>query len=158
MGRFIFLFFFILLFSSGCSGDHEKSGKTDLKKGDEKDMGNELLVLEVDLNSLEDQYQFIINLTNKSNEEKKLEFSSSQKYEIIVTDENQTEMYRYSEGKMFTQAMDHVLIKADDTIQWEETLEMNKKELKKGFYEVQVSVLSTKPNNLVSSKPFEIVE
>ena len=158
MGRYIFLLFFILVVSSGCSADEKKSGHTDLGTAGEEDVGNKMVELAIELNILQEQSQFIISLTNRSNNEKTLEFSSSQKYEIIVTDENQNEIYRYSEGKMFTQAMDHVLINADKTIQWEETWDINEKELKAGFYEVKVSVLSAEPNNLVSSLTFEITE
>ncbi len=63
---------------------------------------------------------FTITLKNTGDEDVTLTFSSGQKYEIVVTDASGTEVYRYSIDKMFTMALQDVVLKAGEEITWTE--------------------------------------
>jgi hypothetical protein len=144
------------MFLYGCSSSNEDTTNTIVKEAGEVEVENGELELMVDVNVRNNQAEFIITVTNNSNEMKKLEFPTSQKFEIIIRDENQQEVYRYSAGKMFTQAIEYALIKPDESMQWEEIWEI--KESKPGNYEAEVSILAHDTDKLVKTKSFQIPE
>jgi hypothetical protein len=139
----------------GCSGGNENTANTlvEEKEGEVKVEIDELELM-VDVNVLRNQAEFIITLINNSSETKKLEFSSSQKYEIIVTDQNNQEVYRYSDGKMFAQALESTIIKPAESVKWEEIWEG----IKPGEYEVEVSILSNDAEGLITKKTIHVTE
>lgn len=156
MVRSTIIFFTMLIFLFGCSNKIEEQADTIVKEERESNVENGELELKVDVNVTEHQAKFIITLENNSNEMKKLEFPTSQKYEIIVTDGNTQEVYRYSAGKMFTQAIEYALIKQGESVQWEEIWEYG--EILPGEYEVEVSILALDDENLIHKSTIEIPE
>lgn len=155
MARSIVLFSIMMMFLFGCSGGNENTANTLVEEKDgEVKMEIDELELMVDVNVLRNQAEFIITLINNSSETKKLKFSSSQKYEIIVTDQNNQEVYRYSEGKMFAQALESTLIKPAESVKWEEIWEG----IKPGEYEVEVSILSHDAEGLIKKKTIHVTE
>ena len=85
-------------------------------------------------------------MTFDSDQLKKLEFHSSQKYEIIVTNDKGEEVFIYSKGKMFSQALETALLKSGENMEWEETWKHDP--LPPGQYKAKVSILSHKSDNL----------
>jgi hypothetical protein len=155
MARSIVLFSMMIMFLFGCSGGNENTANTLVEEKDgEVKVEIDELELMVDVNVLRNQAEFIITLINNSSETKKLEFSSSQKYEIIVTDQNNQEVYRYSEGKMFAQALESTSIKPAESIKWEEVWE----DIEPGEYEVEVSILSHDVEGLIKKKTILVTE
>lgn len=149
MKRTIVLYGMLIMFLFGCSENtivEEKEGEVKVESGE--------LELLIDVNVLSNQAEFIITLINNSSKTKRLEFSSSQKYEIIVTDQNNHEVYRYSEGKMFAQALESTLIKQGESIKWEEIWEG----IKPGEYEVEISILSDDAEGLIKKKTIQVTE
>jgi hypothetical protein len=67
-----------------------------------------------------DNMRFELSLTNETEETALLQFPSGQQFEIIVKDENNHVVYRYSEGKMFTMAIVMKEIKPKETLIWED--------------------------------------
>jgi protein involved in sex pheromone biosynthesis len=156
MVRSIIIFCTMLLFLFGCSNNIEEQANKIVKEESESIVENGELELKVDVNVTEHQVKFIITLANHSNEMKKLEFPTSQKYEIIVTDGNAQEVYRYSAGKMFTQAIEYALIKQGESVQWEEIWEYGNS--MPGDYEVEVVILAHDDENLIHKSTVRIPE
>jgi hypothetical protein len=136
---------------SGCSSGNENTANEIVKEAKEVVGENKELELLFNVRVMNNQAEFIITLKNNTKEIKKLEFPSSQKYEIIVTDEKKQEVYRYSEGKMFTQAIEYALIKPDESMQWKELWEYEKDRVKPGDYEATVFILARDTNQLVKT-------
>lgn len=129
-----------LLFMTGCSFENKGEAEAIAEETEVKEVKNGDLDLKIDTETTENQTVFYITLTSDSNEMKKLEFPSSQKYEIIVKDYNKEEVFRYSKGKMFTQAIETALIKSGERMQWEEIWEHSN--LPAGKYTVEVTILA----------------
>ncbi|WP_394187197.1 BsuPI-related putative proteinase inhibitor [Metabacillus halosaccharovorans] len=142
----LFLIVGVLSLLTGCASE---------RNGDAEEMNQEVEVQEVMSKELEVDFQviplsketqFIISLTNQSDQLKKLEFHSSQKYEIIVTNDKGEEIFTYSRGKMFSQALETALLKSGENMEWEETWKHDP--LPPGQYKAKVSILSHKSDNL----------
>ncbi|MGQ4665581.1 BsuPI-related putative proteinase inhibitor [Metabacillus halosaccharovorans] len=142
----LFLIVGVLSLLTGCASE---------RNGDAEEINQEVEVQEVMSKELEVDFQviplsketqFIISLTNQSDQLKKLEFHSSQKYEIIVTNDKGEEIFTYSRGKMFSQALETALLKSGENMEWEETWKHDP--LPPGQYKAKVSILSHKSDNL----------
>jgi hypothetical protein len=157
MARSILIYSLVFLFLCGCSNrnNEETVSQNVTDEAGKAEVENGKLELQVDVNVIDHQAEFIITLTNNTKELKKLEFPTSQKYEIIVTDENDREVYRYSEGKMFTQAFEYALIKQGESIHWQELWEVPNEESK---YEVEVSIVASDSKELVNKQVLQITE
>ncbi|MFO7815298.1 MAG: BsuPI-related putative proteinase inhibitor [Halanaerobiales bacterium] len=81
-----------------------------------------------------------INILNQTKEKITLEFSSSQKYNIIIKDQKGKIVYDWAENKMFTQAFERKEIKANSSLEFEEVLDLSK--LKSGEYLIEVSIVA----------------
>jgi hypothetical protein len=92
----------------------------------------------------------IFNLTfsNQSDEVAEVSFSSGQRFEIVVSDTKGNEVYRYSEGKMFTMAIQMLKLEAGDQLtfqdSWDYKVKGNKVDL--GEYKVVATVLPMEIN------------
>lgn len=53
----------------------------------------------------EDTLLVTMEITNNSEETKRVDFSSGQQFDVLVRDESGNQIYHYAEGKMFTQAL-----------------------------------------------------
>lgn len=93
--------------------------------------------------------EFELLLNNDGNVPLTFEFRTSQKYEIKVTDSKGKEVYVFSEGKMFTQAIEHVTLKPGETKTWREEWNYVKdgKRVEEGEYKVRAELLAVSINN-----------
>jgi hypothetical protein len=126
-----------------------------------------------------EQFQFTVvpNIGNervefelliKNNEETPLhfEFPTSQYYEITVTDQTGQEVYRYSKGRFFLQALQTIRIDPHQTFRKVESWDykVNGKRVPAGQYTVTATLLSRKLNEkpisnkqtIVSKKKFTV--
>jgi hypothetical protein len=87
----------------------------------------------------------------KNNEEAPLhfEFPTSQFYEITVTDQSGHEVYRYSKGRFFLQALQTIKIEPQQTFRKVENWDykVNGKRVPAGEYTVKATLLPSKINN-----------
>ena len=83
----------------------------------------------IDLNNIEmdfialagsNEVQFILGLSNNNEADAEMYFSTGQKYEIVVT-KNGNEVYRYSNDRMFTEALEQVTLPSKEKLEWEES-------------------------------------
>ena len=58
---------------------------------------------------------------NESDRDIEFTFNTSQKFELSVYDEDGNEKYRYSKDRMFTQAIQSFVLKADETYDFQDT-------------------------------------
>ncbi|EWH23183.1 proteinase inhibitor [Bacillus haynesii] len=124
----------MLLFVSGCGQngdqvpDKEVSGEVD----------NGSVTLTVEPVQKQGEIEFRMSVVNHTDDTAEFEFSSGQKFELIVSDKEGNERYRYSKGKMFTQAFQSMTLNPkesyDFTDVWKEVPEP-------GTYEVNVTFL-----------------
>lgn len=92
----------------------------------------------------DDKVVFDFELINYHNEPKQLQFGSGQKYEVIVIDEKGEEVYRYSDGKFFTQAIVYETINPGKSLKWQDTWDMTDKKgerLVSGKYTAQIKIM-----------------
>jgi hypothetical protein len=101
------------------------------------------LEAELEVRKENNKLLFDITLTNRGEETIELPFSSGQQFEIIVKNEEDEEVYRYSEGRMFTQALTFIELKAGENLSWSD--EWDKKLaitwIPNGEYKVTAEVL-----------------
>lgn len=68
-----------------------------------------------------DEVQFAFRITNGSSKRIELRFPSGQTHEVIVLDPQEREVWRWSHGRMFTQAMQNKMLGVSDTLVFRET-------------------------------------
>ncbi|ARK31520.1 BsuPI-related putative proteinase inhibitor [Halalkalibacter krulwichiae] len=78
-------------------------------------------------------------VTNNQEKDSSIDFSSGQKYEIVLLDQNGVIKYRYSEGKMFTMALVHETFAPSETKKYQETIQLE--ELEPGTYMMEVKFI-----------------
>lgn len=105
MYKLVFIYIFLLI--TGCGTNIES---IDYYSGGEQ--------MEVIVEKVGDAMKFELSLTNEGDEPMLLQFPSGQQFEIIVKDENNKVVYRYSEGKMFTMAIVMKEIEPKETLVW----------------------------------------
>jgi len=67
--------------------------------------------------------QFAFSVTNSSKKRVELQFPSGQKYEFVVVDSIGREVWRWTRGRMFTQAMRNELLDGGETLSIKERWE-----------------------------------
>lgn len=117
--------------------------------------------LEVDAREESEKVTFVIQIENETEKEVTFEFPSSQLYEIIVHDENGEEVYRYSVGKMFMQAIHYETIEANGYREWKESWNYMKdgERVAPGEYDVTVEWkgnLKEGSTELVAEEDFDV--
>jgi len=65
--------------------------------------------------------QFTFHVTNSSSKRVELRFPSGQTHDLVVLDPVGREVWRWSTGRMFTQAMQNKVLSASDTLTFTET-------------------------------------
>ena len=65
--------------------------------------------------------EFSFHVTNSSNKRVELRFPSGQTHDVVVLDPQGREVWRWSTGRMFTQAMQNKVLAASDTLTFTET-------------------------------------
>jgi uncharacterized protein YceK len=109
----VFLSFILL---TGCATVETNQSNKDSQE--EESPTTIQLETKLEATQLEDKVVFDLTLTNKGSEDVELTYSSGQQFEITMKDEDSKEIYRYSEGKMFTQALVTEVIKAGEQLDW----------------------------------------
>ena len=94
-----------------------------------------------------------IILNNQAEEKITLEFSTSQKYNILIKDENNNIIYNWEKGKMFTQAFTYNTIEKNSSIKFAEKIDVT--DLKAGTYNL---IISMENNNYeIKNKEVEFI-
>lgn len=126
-----------LLFLVGCAQTAENKDEAEEVSGD---VETKEVQLAVETKESPESVQINITLKNNTDEEKNFEFSSGQKYEIIITDPNGAEVYKYSKGRMFTQALQYLKLPSGESQTWQETWDKKSagNKIEAGEYTVKV--------------------
>ncbi|MGD7052953.1 BsuPI-related putative proteinase inhibitor [Sutcliffiella horikoshii] len=61
---------------------------------------------------------FLFKVTNDQEEDAEIQFSSGQEYDYVVYDESGSEVKRYSEGMMYTQAIKEVVLAPEESLEY----------------------------------------
>ncbi|MCC5909167.1 MAG: S-layer homology domain-containing protein [Clostridiaceae bacterium] len=92
----------------------------------------------------ENEIFFNFQLVNQQEVAKEVTFSSGQQYEITIVNDDNQEVYRYSDDKFFTMALITKSLEAGDSIQWQETWDFTDKEgnqLTEGSFKATIEIL-----------------
>lgn len=87
---------------------------------------------------------FDFELTNHYPETKQLKLGSGQQFEVVITDEAGKEVYRYSDGKLFTLALLLKNLNPGESLKWQDEWDMTNKDGEKlttGKYKAQITIL-----------------
>jgi len=88
---------------------------------------------------------FDFELVNYYIEPKQLQFGSGQQYEIVITNEEGQEVYRYSDDKFFTMALIFKTINPGESLKWQDVWDMTDKEgnkLTSGKYKAEIKIMA----------------
>ncbi|GEN45671.1 BsuPI-related putative proteinase inhibitor [Alkalibacillus haloalkaliphilus] len=116
------------------------------------------LTFDVDVQPGEDSVKFNMKLTHEGNEDLTLSFSSGQKFEIVVTDPNGEEVYRFSEGMMFTQAIETSELSPGDEMDFQDSWDYTKDGVRvdSGEYEATIELIPYELNgDEIQDHPFK---
>ncbi|WP_100404923.1 BsuPI-related putative proteinase inhibitor [Bacillus solitudinis] len=100
-----------------------------------------------------DVLEVTLELKNETGQEAAVDFSSGQTYELVLTNQEGEEVYRFSEGKMFTMALVHKKVAEGESIVFEESIPTSDFEL--GVYSLQAELLVAAVNNEVPEDSFK---
>lgn len=107
---------------------------------------NQIIDLELNLDRQQTEDEDIldveITLNNQTDEKITLEFSTSQKYNILIKNQDNEVIYNWEKDKMFTQAFTHNTIKANNSIKFTEKIDVSDLE-----NETYYLILTMKTNN-----------
>jgi hypothetical protein len=70
--------------------------------------------------NVRDGVTFTLQLTNTSEKKLELQFPNGHTHDVVVSDASGKEVWRWSEGRMFTQALQNRVIDANETIAYTE--------------------------------------
>jgi hypothetical protein len=70
---------------------------------------------------LGEDVKFTFHVTNSSNKRVELRFPSGQTHDLVVLDAQGREVWRWSRGRLFTQAMQNKVLATNDTLTFTET-------------------------------------
>lgn len=154
---------FILLFAlSACGtgnqssgnvhGDEKTNGEDSIKMDENYDLKAVLQQLEfkAEAETNKDQVTFKMSLENKNDEPIDISFSSGQQFEIVVKDKTSgNEVYRFSDGKMFTMALITETLQPGDIKTWEDTWDYTHegKRVEAKEYDVEYQLVLLSVNN-----------
>lgn len=92
----------------------------------------------------DDQVVLAFALYNHHAEAKTLQFGSGQQFEVVVKNEDDEEVYRYSDGKFFTMALVDRRIEPGAALHWEDRWDRRDREGKKvspGRYRAEIEII-----------------
>jgi hypothetical protein len=81
---------------------------------------------------------------------KNLKFSSGQQFEIVITDQNGEEVYRFSDNKFFTMALLLKTVIPGEAIKWQDQWNMTNKKgekLTSGSYKAKITIMVAAEND-----------
>ncbi|MEQ6388236.1 BsuPI-related putative proteinase inhibitor [Bacillaceae bacterium S4-13-58] len=116
----------------------------------------------VEITPSQEKVMVDMRLVNHHSDVVKLGFSSGQQFEVIVKDSEGNEVYKFSEGKSFTEALIYEELSIDEELFWKDEWALPES-IEGGSYEAEVTLLQMSINdkpinqNLFSvEKSFEI--
>lgn len=140
--------------SQGSNGSEPNEGDEEMNDdSNQSEMVHDELEFTSEVVPNEEEVLFKMALTNHTDETVKVSFSSGQKYEIVVTDaETGEQVYKFSEGMMFTQAIEEKEIEPGEALNWEQTWDykQNGEKVEAKEYNVELSLL---PMTINGEKP-----
>ena len=98
------------------------------------------------------EVRFALHVTNRADKNLELMFPSGQTHEFIVTDETGHEVWRWSEGRMFTQALQSKLLAGTETTTYAESWQPG---TRTGRFTVTASLRSTS-HTVLQTAEFEV--
>jgi hypothetical protein len=70
---------------------------------------------------VDDDVRFAFNVTNAGSKKIELQFPDGRTHEVIVLDSLGREVWRWSEGRLFTQAVQNRVLRSSDSLRYEES-------------------------------------
>jgi len=70
--------------------------------------------------SVEDGVRFAFHVTNEGSKKLELRFPDGRTHDVIVLDSIGREVWRWSDGRLFTQAVQNRVVRGSDSLQFEE--------------------------------------
>lgn len=144
-----FFILMALLMASGCGADREKvkgSSKEEPQVQTKESSVQEKLEITGDVTVASDAAVFDLKAKNVSQEQLSLTFHSGQEFEVVVMDGQGEEVYRYSAGKMFTEAIKTISLDPGKTLAWQDKW-VFPEEVQGGSFKVKMFVTSRKIND-----------
>lgn len=86
-----------------------------------KSRGDTTVATHVSIDTINGQVQFSIAVHNGTRRSVELDFPDGQTHDFVVLDSVGREVWRWSEGRMFTQAMQNRLVGSHDSVVYHET-------------------------------------
>ncbi len=99
-----------------------------------------------------DNVEFVLHVTNNAQKRLELSFPSGQNYDVTVLDSIGREVWRWSSGRMFTQAFQNHVLEANETLSYEASW---KPEAIRGSF-VAVASLRSENHPLKRRVPFSL--
>lgn len=148
MKKIISLFISLSILAGCGTGMNEMEQAEPVNGGNRSDDVIDQLSTSVEVVPENEQVTFITTLQNTSDENVTVMFPSGQKIEIVVSNQDNQEVYRYSINKSFLQAIEHLELKPDEEVKWEESwdYELNGERAPSGSYEATVFVVAAEVN------------
>ncbi|MYL32260.1 hypothetical protein GLW08_05750 [Pontibacillus yanchengensis] len=146
------------------NASEEEENKDDQNKEEEKT--DEISVKELlqqqemsaSANAETEQVTFDFSIKNTADKQVELGFSSGQQYEVVVKNKKGEEVYRYSQGKAFTEALTSKKVKAEESVAWKQAWNYKKedKRVEPGKYTAEITLVPNKINGkTIEAKPFQ---
>lgn len=89
----------------------------------------------------ESEIRFALHVVNTSKKKIEIKFANGQTYDFVVLDSTGREMWRWGSTRMFTQALRNKLLRAGESLEFEET--MKETPLPPGRYIARATLTST---------------
>jgi len=118
------VWFVALLFVLSACGT-SVNAPVETNEGDEI-VTNSSWIFDVETEQADGELVVKMSVTNNQDQASSIDFSSGQKYELILLNEEGAIEYRYSEGMMFTMALVHETFEPLETKQYEERISLDK--------------------------------
>ncbi|MGG3573344.1 BsuPI-related putative proteinase inhibitor [Bacillus gobiensis] len=146
--------FAVLVFSMLLLGacDQKETPQSDKEVSGEVEQND--LALSIEAVPKNGEVEFIMALKNNRNEDVEFTFNTGQRFELVVYDEKGEQKYRYSKGKMFTQAFQSIVLKPSEVYEFTDVWKTEN--LEPGEYKATVTFLgkSESVNTLKASTSF----
>lgn len=160
MKRFLISLGF-LLFVAGCGtadSNTNGNGNNDSKEATTSSIDLADFETTLKVEATPEKATFHISFSNEGEEDANVLFSSGQKFELVVENENKEEMYRYSINKMFTMALETIKLAPGEGIEltdeWDYML--NGEKVPPGEYKATVTMIPKEINEeAVDSNSFQ---
>jgi len=91
----------------------------------DKNVTNSNWLFDVETEQVDGELVVTLSVTNQQDKDASIDFSSGQKYELILLNEEEEIEYRYSEGMMFTMALVHETFEPSESKVFEERIPLD---------------------------------